>query len=211
MHTAHSKVGLAHLVGQPVYLAPRVTEDDCLRNRKGVVEIAKGVKFPVFFLYSNEILLQAFEGQLVTLDKDTNRIGHELSCHVQDIVGQSSRDYNDLGCGGQISIDVVDLLSETLIEQLVCFVEDKHLNLTGTQVTAANHIGHTAWGSGHNVLAIIKLSNILSDVGAANASMALNIHVIAEGHDNRLDLGGQFAGWGEHKGLGLANGSIDDL
>lgn len=41
--------------------------------------------------------------------------------------------------------------------------------------------------------------------------MALYVHVVAKCHDDGLDLGREFSGWGEDEGLGLAHGGIDDL
>ena len=88
VHTADCEVGFAHLVGQPVNLPASVAENDGLCNGKGVVEIAKGIELPVLLLHSNEVLLETFEGQLVTLDQDTNGVGHELGGHVEHIVGE---------------------------------------------------------------------------------------------------------------------------
>jgi len=59
VHGGYSEVGVAHLVRQPVNLAARVAEDNCLCDGECVVEIAQGVEFPLFLLDSDEVLLEA--------------------------------------------------------------------------------------------------------------------------------------------------------
>lgn len=211
MHAAHSEVGLAHLVRQPVDLSSRVAEDYGLRDCQRIVEIAQRIELPVLLLDGDEVLLQAFQRQLVTLHQNAHRIRHELCSHVQDIVGQGSGHDDDLGRGRQISVDVVDLLAEALVQELVGLVEDEHLDVAGAQVAAADHVGDAARGARDDVLAVVELPDVLADVGAADAGVALHVHVVAEGHDDGLDLRGQLAGRGEHEGLRLAHGGVDHL
>ena len=87
MHGGHGKVRLPHLVGQPVDLSTSVAENDRLSNSEGIIEITQCIKLSLFFFDSNEVLLETFQGQLVTLDQDTNRVCHELRRHVKHIVG----------------------------------------------------------------------------------------------------------------------------
>jgi hypothetical protein len=63
-----------------------VTEYDCLGDRQCVVKVAEGVKFPFFPLHSHEELFDALESQLITLDEDTDRVGHEFGRHLQYVV-----------------------------------------------------------------------------------------------------------------------------
>lgn len=211
VHAADGEVGFAHLIGQPVDLPAGIAENNSLGNSEGVVEIAKGIEFPVFLLHSNEVLLEAFEGQLITLDQDTDGVGHELRGHVEHIVREGGRDDNDLCGRRKIAVHIVDLLAETLVEELIGFIENQHLDVSGAKMAAANHIGNTARGAGHNVLTIVELANILSNVGTTNASMALDVHVVSQRHDNALNLGRKFAGRGKDEGLGLADGGVDNL
>lgn len=211
VHAADSEVGLAHLVGQPVDLAPGVAEDDSLSDGQCVVEITQSVKLPVLLLDGDEVLLETLEGQLVTLNKDANGVGHELGRHVQHVVGEGSRHHDDLRGGREVSVHVVDLLSESLVEQLIGFVENQHLNVTSAQMPASNHVGNTTRGTGNDVLAVIQLPDVLADVCSSDTGMALHVHVVAESHDDALNLGGQLARWGEDECLGFADGRIDDL
>lgn len=50
------------------------------------------------------------------------------------------------------------------------------------------------------MLAVVELPNVFSDVCTSNTSVALNVHVVAEGHDNGLNLGRKFTGGREDKG-----------
>ncbi|CRK15600.1 hypothetical protein BN1723_010732 [Verticillium longisporum] len=113
VHAAHGKVGLAHLVRQPVDLAARVAEDDGLCDGQGIVKIAKGVELPVLLLDSDEVLLETLKGQLVTLDKNAHRVGHELGGHVEDVIRQRGADDDDLGGGREVAIHVLHFFVKT--------------------------------------------------------------------------------------------------
>ena len=192
MHRRNSEICVAHLVGQPVDLTPGITEDDSLCDRQGVVEVAERVEFPFFFLYGDEVLLQTLERQLVTFDEDTNGISHELGCHVKNVVWQRGRDYAYLSCGRQIAIYVVNLFAEATIEEVVCFIENKKFDVTSAKISASNHVGNSTWCSGDNVLPIVELSDIFPDIRSSDASMALDTHVVAQCHHNRLNLCSKF-------------------
>lgn len=211
MHAADCEVGLAHLVGQPVHLAPSIAENNGLSDGKGIVEIAKCVKLPLLLLDGNEVLLESFEGQLVTLDENAHGVGHELGGHVEHIVGEGGRNHYDLGRGREVSVHVVDLFPESLVKEFVGFIEDEHLDVASAQVATSDHVGHTTGGSRDDVLAIVELADILAHVCASDTSMALHVHVVTKRHDNALNLGRQFSSGGEDKRLCLADSGIDDL
>lgn len=143
VHAANGEVGFTQFLREPVDLSARVAEDDRLRDGQRVVQVAPGVSgvilsvfddlqsvvLPVLLLDSNEELLDALERQLVTLDKHSNRVGHELGGHLKDVVRKRGRDDDDLGRRREISVDIVDLVLETFVEQLVGLVKDEHLRL----------------------------------------------------------------------------------
>ena len=66
MHGGHSEVGFPHLVREPVYLAFGVAEDHSLGDSESVIEVAQGVKLPLFSLHSHKELFDTLQGQLVT-------------------------------------------------------------------------------------------------------------------------------------------------
>ena len=58
-----------------------VAEDNGLRDGKCVVKVAKCIELPILFLHGNEKLFDTLKGQLVTLDKYADRVGHEFCRH----------------------------------------------------------------------------------------------------------------------------------
>lgn len=193
VHAADGEVGVAHFVCEPLDLAARVAEDDGLGDGEGVVEVAECVELPFFFFDRDEVLLEAFERELVALDQDAHGIGHEFGGHVEDVVGEGGRHHDHLCGGREVAVHVVDLLAEAAVQQLVGFVEDEHLDVARAQVASADHVCDSAWRAGHHVLAVIEFANVFADVGAADARVALDVHVVTEGHDDALDLCCQFA------------------
>lgn len=200
VHARDCEVGLTHLVGEPVDLAAGVAEDDCLCDGQGVVEIAKGIKLPLFLLNGDEVLLDAFQGQFVTLNQHTHGVCHELRRHVEDIVGEGSGDHDDLGGWREVTVDVVDLLTESAVEEFIGFIEDEHLDVAGSQVAPADHVRDSAWCSRDDVLAVIEFSNVFTNICPSDTSVTLDVHVVTEGHDNGLNLGCKFASRGKDKG-----------
>lgn len=194
VHRGDGEVGLTHLVGQPIDLTAGVAEDDGLCDSKSVVKIAESIKLPFLLLNGDEILLQAFKGQLITLDENADWVGHEFCRHVEHIVREGSRDNNNLSGRREVAVDIVDLFTETTVEQLVGFIENEHLDVASAEVATTDHVGDTTGSSRDDVLAIVELANILSNVGATDTCVTLDVHVVAEGHDDRLNLGCEFAG-----------------
>lgn len=80
--------------------------------------------------------------------------------------------------------------------------------MIGPQRTAVDHIEHPPGGTDDDLHALLELSHVLADVGASNASVALNVHVVTKGDDDFLDLLGQLTGGGEDEGLGALDGHI---
>lgn len=193
MHAADREVGFSHLVSEPVDLAARITKYDSLCNGECVVQVAESIELPLLFLDRDEVLLETFESQLVTFDKDPYWVCHELGGHVEDVVWKSSGHNDDLRCGWQVSVNIVDLLSKPPVEQLIGFVQNQHLDVSRSQVSPPDHISHSAWRARNDMLSIVQLADIFTYIRAADAGVALNIHVVSESHDDVLDLSRQFA------------------
>lgn len=131
-------------------------------------------------------MLDTLKGQLITLDEDSDGISHELCGHVKDIVGKRGGDNDDLGRGRQVSVDIVDLVFETFVEQLISFIKDEDLYISdqplngrltdldvlGAEVTTTDHVENTTWRSADDLLTRLELSNILSDACTTNTSVA---------------------------------------
>ena len=65
VHATDGEVALLHVLLQPVDLATCVAVDDGLGDGEGLVQIAKGVEFPLFPLDGNVELLDTLEGEFV--------------------------------------------------------------------------------------------------------------------------------------------------
>jgi len=64
-------------------------------------------------------LLDALKSQLVTLHQDADGVRHELGGHLKHLLRHSSGNEAHLRVGGQVAIDIVNLVLEALIQQLV--------------------------------------------------------------------------------------------
>lgn len=78
MHTADCEIGFDHLFGKPFNLFFAVAEDDSLRNRETVVQIAQSIEFVLLLFDRYEILFDSLECQFISLDQDLNWVLHEL-------------------------------------------------------------------------------------------------------------------------------------
>ena len=99
-----------------------------------------------------------------------------------------------MGCRRKVAVNVVYLIFETLFEEFIRFVKNERLDFPGTQVPSSNHVKHPSRCSRYNVDTVVQLANIFADGSAADAGMTLHVHEVAQGHDYRLDLCGQFTG-----------------
>ena len=61
------------------------------------------------------------------------------------------------------------------------------------------------------MLAIIEFTDVFSKVGSTNTGMALDIHVVAQGQNDFLDLHGQLAGWRQAQHLSFAYCGVNGL
>jgi hypothetical protein len=93
----------------------------------------------------------------------------------------------------KISVDVVDLLSESPIEEFIGLIEYEHLDMASAEVATSDHVSHASWRTRDNMLAIIEFADVFANVCASNAGMTLDVHVVTESHNNILDLGRKFA------------------
>lgn len=57
--------------------------------------------------------------------------------------------------------------------------------------------------------ALGELGHVLSDEGATDTGVALDVEVVTESDDDLLDLLGKLSGRGEDKSLGLLLGGVD--
>lgn len=192
VHRGDSEISLLHLLSQNIDLAASVAEDDGLSDAQGIVQIAQGVELVFLLVNVNVELLDTFQGQLVTLDKDADGIAHKVVGDFQNLSLQSGRDEDDLDGGREALEDVVDLILETAAEHFIGLVEDKHFHASSAQVAAVDHVIDTTGRSNDNLDSRLEAFNVLADVGASNAGVAADAKLVAQGVNDTLDLLSKF-------------------
>lgn len=69
----------------------------------------------------------------------------------------------------------------------------------------------TAGGADNDLGAVLEGLHVITDAGAANAGVALNVHEVTDSDDDLLDLLGQLTGGSENQGLALLQAGVDLL
>jgi len=211
VHGRDGEVTGSELVGEPVDLSAGVAEDNGLGDGDGLVQVGKGVELPVLLLNGNVELLDTFEGKLVLLDEDTDGVTHELGGDLEDVLGHGGREKDNLGGLGEELEDVVDLLGETAGQHLVGLVEDELLHAVGLEDAALDHVVNTAGGTDNDLGTLLESLHVVADVGATNAGVALDLHEVADGDNDLLDLLSKLAGGSEDQGLAGLDAGVDLL
>jgi len=85
VHGRHGEFTRGELFREPVDFPAGVAEDDGLGDRDGFIKIRECIEFPFLLLDGNVELLDTFEGKLITLDENADRITHELLGDLEDI------------------------------------------------------------------------------------------------------------------------------
>mmetsp|Transcript_67477 Transcript_67477/g.180286 ORF Transcript_67477/g.180286 Transcript_67477/m.180286 type:complete len:305 (+) Transcript_67477:163-1077(+) len=207
----HGEVARSHLVEEEVHLPPGVDVDDGLGDGEGLVQVAEGLELPVLTLHRDVELLDTLERELVLLDQDAHGLAHEVLGDLQHLRGHRGREEPDLDLGRQKLEHVVDLVLETAREHLVGLVEDEDAHRVGAERATVDHVVHAARGAHHDLLARLQTADVVPDVGAANAGVALGLHVVAQGQHHLLDLLRQLARGREDERLALLEGGVHTL
>lgn len=88
-------------------------------------------------------------------------------------------------------------------KHFIGLIENKHLHGVGLQEAALDHVVNTTWSTNDNLGTILKSLHVITDAGAANACVALDVHEVSDGNNDLLDLLSQLTGWGKDQGLAL--------
>ena len=70
---------------------------------------------------------------------------------------------------------------------------------------------NTAGGTDNDLGAVLEGLHVVTDAGATNAGVALDLHEVADGNNDLLDLLGKLTGGSEDKGLASLDGGVDLL
>ena len=197
-----------HLLRQPVNLPASVTEDDGLCDGDRFVKIAQSIQLPFLLFDCNVELLDTFQRQFVPLDKDPNRLSHELLRHLEHIRGHGGREKNDLGVLREELEHLVDLVLETTGQHLVGFIKTEYFDGVGPEGSAVDHIKDTTGSADNDVNTLLQLAHILADVRSTDAGVTFYVHVVAESDDDLLNLLSKLTGRCEDESLGASDGEV---
>lgn len=211
VHGGDSEVTGSELVGEPVDLPAGVAEDDGLGDGDGLVQVGEGVELPLLLLDGNVELLDTLEGKLSLLDQDTDGVAHELGGDLEDVLGHSGGQQDDLGRLRQQLEDVVDLLGETTRKHLIGLVEDEHLHVVGLEDTALDHVVDTTRGTDNDLGTLLESLHVLTDVGTADTGVALDAHEVTDGDNDLLDLLSKLTSRGQNESLASLEVLVDLL
>lgn len=67
---------------------------------------------------------------------------------------------------------------EATVEEFVCFIENKHFDVAGTEMAMTDHVNYTTGSTGNYVLATVEFADVFVDVGSANTGVALNLETL---------------------------------
>lgn len=70
---------------------------------------------------------------------------------------------------------------------------------------------NTARGTDDDLGTVLEGLHVVANAGATNAGVALNVHEVADGNDDLLDLLSKLTGGGEDEGLALLDVGVDLL
>jgi hypothetical protein len=83
--------------------------------------------------------------------------------------------------------------------------------VVGLEDTTLDHVVDTAGSADDDLGAVLEGLHVVTDAGATNAGVALDVHEVTDGDDDLLDLLGQLAGGGEDKSLAGLDRRVDLL
>jgi len=92
---------------------------------------------------------------------------------------------------------------ETYGKHLIGLIEDEHLHGVRLQEAALDHVVDTTWSTNNDLWTILKSLHVITNTGATNACVALNVHEVTNGNDDLLNLLSQLTSWGKDQGLAL--------
>lgn len=99
----------------------------------------------------------------------------------------------------------------TYRKHFVGLIKDEHLHAVGLEETTLDHVVDTAGGTNNDLGAVLEGLHVITNGGATNAGVALDVHEVTDGDNNLLDLLGKLAGGGEDESLAGLEAGVDLL
>ena len=200
-----------HLLRQPIHLPASVAEDNSLPDGDHLVEIAQSIQLPLLLFDGDVELLNISQGQFDPLDENPNRLSHELFGCLEHVCGHGGREKNNLSVLREEPEDLIDPALETLGQHLVSLLETEDLDVVSPEGPAVDHIEDATRSTNDNLRALPQLCHVLTDVGPTNRGVAFDVHVVAEGNDDLLNLLSKLGGRCEDENLGAFNREVELL
>jgi hypothetical protein len=97
--------------------------------------------------------------------------------------------------------DVIDLLSETTRQHLIGLIQNEHLHVVSLEDPTLDHVLDTTRSTDDDLGTLLESLHVVTNAGATNAGMALNVHEVTDSDDDLLDLLGQLTGRGQDQSL----------
>ena len=79
-------------------------------------------------------------------------------------------------------------------KHFIGLIQHEHLHGVGFEDTALNHVLDTTWCANDDLGTFLKSLHIVSNASSANTRVTLDVHEIADGDDDLLNLLGKLTG-----------------
>jgi hypothetical protein len=96
-------------------------------------------------------------------------------------------------------------------KHLVGLVQNEHLHGVSLQETTLDHVVNPAGRANNDLGTLLEGLHVVADAGATNAGVALDVHEVADGDNDLLNLLRQLTGGGQDEGLALLDVRVDLL
>ena len=103
------------------------------------------------------------------------------------------------------------MLIRTYRKHLVSLVKNEHLHAISLEEASLDHVLDTARSSNNDLRSFLKGLHVIANTGSTNAGVALNVHEVANGDNDLLDLLSQLTGRSENQSLALLHVGVDLL
>ena len=162
-------------------------------------------------LDSDIVLVDTFEGQIFLLHKDLSWASHEMLCKTQDIRRQSSREETNLNVGWQELENVLDLWLETSRKHLISLIQNEELEVVHLKETSSHHVMDTTGGTDHDMLSLLKNSNVFTDDSSSDAGVDLCLEILSDRVYHEGNLHRKFSRWRDDQYLCVVACGVEAL